>query len=58
MKNDSVAIGQPKKKYRIVIQQRNVKHSKQEACRSFMIYDFKGKSTIDKVKEQLKKVEL
>lgn len=57
MKKDSISIGTVKKKYRIIIQQRTVKGDKKETMRSFMIYDYSGKTKIDKIKEKLMQVE-
>ena len=52
----TIAIGIPKKKYRIIVQQRTTKSNKKEASRSFMINDYTGKSNIDTIKEKLQKI--
>lgn len=49
-------VGTPKKKYRINIQQRATKDNKIEIMRSFMIYDFKGNTQIEKIKKKLIKM--
>lgn len=50
-----VILGEPKRKYRIIIQERKLKNNKDiiEKCRSFMLYDYTGKSSIDKLKKKL-----
>lgn len=45
----------PKKKYRVTIQERKSERCDEETMRSFMVYDFKGMSTIDSVKKKLEK---
>jgi len=49
-----ICLDKPKKSYRIIIQQR--KPLKNHTCKSFMIYDYNGNSTIDKIKERLTKL--
>ena len=51
--HSKVIMGEPKKRFRIVIQERLSKTNKKEKCRSFMLYDYTGKSNIDKVKDKL-----
>lgn len=53
-KEHSVCLGKPVKSYRIIIQQR--KPLKKSTCRSFMIYDFSGKSNIDNIKTKLERL--
>lgn len=55
MIDESVAIGRPRKKYRIIIQQRQIRGDKKEASRSFMIYDYTGMSTIDSIRKRLQR---
>ena len=43
----------PSKKYRILIQERKSSGNEVEKMRSFMIYDFRGNSTVDSVKKKL-----
>ncbi len=43
----------PIKKYRILIQERLASGNKVEKARSFMIYDFEGKTSIDGIKSTL-----
>jgi len=50
---DSVALGKPLRKYRVLIRELKTKNHKIEKMRSFMIYDFKGNSEIDKIKKKL-----
>lgn len=50
-----LVMGDVKKKYRIIIQERKSKSDKLEKCRSFMLYDYTGKSNIDTLKDKLSK---
>lgn len=43
----------PKKKYRIIIQQREINGDGRLDMRAFMIYDYKGMSTVDSIKKKL-----
>ena len=54
--NDVILIGrkQPKRIYRIVVQERKSIKSKTEKARSFMIKDYVGNTDIDKIKRMLK----
>lgn len=57
---DKIIIGKengrtPKKKYRVLIQERDAENSDLCSMRSFMIFDFKGKTTIDKITKKLNK---
>lgn len=45
----------PKKKYRVIIQERKATGNKIEKCRSFMIYDFQGRTNVDSIKKRLQK---
>lgn len=45
----------PKKRYRILVQERKSDKCDSEKMRSFMIYDFKGMSTVDSIKRKLQK---
>lgn len=60
IQEDSIIIGKPNKelkpkfKYRINVQQKASKGKKTEAMKSFMIYDFQGRSNIDSVKKRLR----
>ena len=53
-----VLVEKPKKKYRIIVQEKQIRGNGNEGCRSFMIFDFTGKSKIDKIKKQLMQVKL
>lgn len=53
MKEQDVTLGKPKRIYRIFIQERKSQKCRTEKGRSFMIKDFQGDSTIDKVKDKL-----
>lgn len=50
---DSVALGKPVRKYRVLIRELKTKNHKVEKMRSFMVYDFKGNSDVDKIKRKL-----
>jgi len=50
---DHVAIGKPVRKYRVLIRELKTKNHKVEKMRSFMIYDFKGRTDVDKIKKKL-----
>jgi hypothetical protein len=52
---DTAFIGTPHRKFRILIQERKSDGSKIERARSFMIYCFDKKVTIDDVKNKLSK---
>ena len=51
---DITIVGKPKKKYRVYIKEINTKTQKHIHCKSFMIYDFKGKTNINTIKEKLR----
>lgn len=42
-------IGKPKKKYRVIVQERLSSRCRKEKARSFMIYDIAGNSNIDAI---------
>lgn len=45
----------PKKKYRVIIQERKSVGNTIEKSRSFMIYDFTGRTNVDSIKKKLQK---
>ena len=53
MNKTIVSIGKVKKKFRVIVQERFAKSNKKEKSRSFMIYDYEGKSTVDSIKDDL-----
>ena len=55
VETESKVISKPKKRFRIIIQERLSSGNKIEKCRSFMIYDLKGRSTVDSIKRKLEK---
>jgi len=55
MINKSKFKDKPKRKFRVIIQERKTNGRAVESMRSFMIYDFKGRATIDSVKRKLLK---
>lgn len=46
-------LNNPKKKFRIIIQERKANGNKLERARSFTLHDLTGNSTIDSVKKRL-----
>ena len=46
-------LDKPKKKYRIIIQERLAVGNDIESCRSFTIHDYSARSTIDSIKRKL-----
>ena len=46
-------MGDVKKKYRVIIQERKTKTNNKERMKCFTLYDYTGKSNIDEVKKKL-----
>lgn len=55
MKVGSRFVVKPKRKYRILVQERISEKCDTEKMRSFMVYDFDGRSTVDSVKKKIMK---
>jgi hypothetical protein len=61
MKKTNVIIGKqkegkkPSKKYRVIVQEKPVTGNKNQGMKSFMIYDYTGRSTINSIKNKLNK---
>jgi hypothetical protein len=56
MKNSDGTDKRPKRKYRILVQERLSENCDTEKMRSFMVYDFNGKSTIESVRKNFLKI--
>lgn len=54
--NEKIIIGQPKNKFRVYIRQTKERDKMDTHSTSFMVYDFKGNMTIDKLKIALKSI--
>lgn len=55
MKTKTTFENKPKKKFRVIIQERLAQGNHIEKARSFMVYDFNGRTTIDSLKKKLEK---
>jgi len=51
-----IAVGKPKKKYRIYVRQLKTSNNKKERMRGFTIYDYSGNTTVDSISEKLQRI--